>query len=100
MVQATSDDRFDDKVAKELSSLPPLQQFIYAILCVAAKERHYLTRDEVMLACQGITGDPLEDMTLMVRRHIAVAPPPGNQYRPRHRVIADIVFDRLHQSGQ
>lgn len=100
MVQATSDDRFDDKVAKELSSLPSVQQFIYALLCIAGKERHYLTRDEVMLACQGLSGDPLEALGLMVRRHIAVAPPPGNQHRPRHRVIADIVFDRLHQSGQ
>jgi len=100
MVEATSDERFDEKIAKELSSLPPVQQFVYALLCIAAREKHYLTRDEVLLACQGLPGDPLEALSLMVRRHIAVAPPPGTQYRPRHRVIADIVFERLHEAGQ
>lgn len=100
MVEATSDERFDEKIAKELSSLPALQQFIYALLCIAAREKHYLTRDEVMLACQGLPGDPFEALTLMVRRLIVFAPPPGIQYRPRHRVIADIVFERLHAAGQ
>jgi hypothetical protein len=100
MVEATSDERFDEKIAKELSSLPPVQQFIYALLCIASREKHYLTRDEVMLACQGLPGEPLEALNLLVRRLIAFAPPPGMQYRPRHRVIADIVFERLHEAGQ
>jgi tetratricopeptide (TPR) repeat protein len=101
MIEATTGERFEQKLQDELLELPGLQRFIYSVLCLAGQEKHYLTRDEVLLAAQGLPGgDPFEALTLLVRRHVASAPPPGTQYRPRHHVIAQVVVQALGDRGQ
>ena len=100
MLEATSGERFEDKIADELGHLGGLQKFVYAVLCIAASQNHYLTRDEVLLAAQGLPADANEALTLLVRRHICVSLPPSYENRPRHRVVAEVVFERLQQEGQ
>lgn len=100
MIEATSGQRFEDKAAKEFDDLEGLPRFVYAVLCVATTQRHFLTRDEILLACAGVDGDPLDALRKLLTRHLVVAPPPTNQHRARHRVIADIVFEKLVDAGQ
>ena len=100
MIEATSGERFEEKIVEELDELPGLQKFVYSLLCIAASQRHDRRPDEVLLACQALPGDALEALTLLVRRHVAVAPPPAHQHRPRHPVVADTVFQRLKEHAQ
>jgi hypothetical protein len=101
MIEATTGELFDQKIEKEYLDLPGLQQFIYAVVCIASQEKQHLTRDEVLLAAQGLPGgDAYEALTLLVRRHVVSSPPPGNQYRARHHVIAQVVFDALREQRQ
>ena len=100
MIEATSGERFEEKAANELNELSGLQQFVYAAVSLATTQRHFLTRDEVLLACAGLPGDPLDALTKLVARHLVAAPPPSNRHRARHRVIADIVFESLQQQTQ
>jgi hypothetical protein len=60
MIEATTGEQFDRKIVKELLELPGPQQFIYAALCIVGRQKHYLTRDEVLLAAQGLPGDAFE----------------------------------------
>jgi len=59
-----------------------------------------LTRDEILLA----SGDAAEEATIaldrLIARHLVVAHPPDIRYRTRHRVIADLVVDRLSEMEQ
>jgi hypothetical protein len=100
MIEATSGDRFEQKATSELNELEGIQRFVYAVVSVATTHRHFLTRDEILLAAGGLPGDPLDAVSKLAARHLLVAPPPSYQYRARHRVVADIVFDSLQHQGQ
>lgn len=101
MIEATTGELFEQKLEKELHDLPGLQQFVYAVVCIASQFKFFLTRDEVLLAAQGLPGgDAFEALTLLVRRHVVVSPPPGVQHRARHHVVADVVFTALRRDGR
>jgi hypothetical protein len=100
MIEATSGELFEEKAVHELNELTGLQQFLYAAVSVATTHRHYLTKDEAILACSGLAGDSIEAVSRLVARHLIVANPPDYQHRARHRVIAEVVSEQLKKQGQ
>jgi hypothetical protein len=100
MIEATSGELFEEKAVHELNELEGLQQFLYAAISVATTHRHYLTKDEAILACSGLAGDPIDAVSRLVARHLVVANPPDYQHKARHRVIAEVVSEQLRKQGQ
>ena len=100
MFQATTGERFEEKAANEFDGLEGVQKFVYSLLCIASSQRHYLTRDEISLACAEVPGDPVDALRRLTTRHVIVTVPPANHYQARHRMIADVVFDRMQQQRQ
>lgn len=100
MIEATSGERFEEKAVHELNELEGLQQFLYAAISVVTTQRHYLTKDEAILACAGLPGDSVDALAKLVARHLVVANPPTYQHRARHRVIAEVVAEQLRKQGQ
>jgi hypothetical protein len=100
MIEATSGEKFEDKVESELNDLAGIHQFIYALVCTASSQRHFLTKDEILLGTSEVEGDPIAALTMLVGRHLIIAAPPTYQYRARHRVIADLVLDDLRRAGR
>ncbi len=99
MIEATSSEKFELKATTELDGLQPPQWFIYALLVIASSQRHFLTKDEVLLAASDVA-DPADALNRLVSRHLVVARPPNYEYRVRHRVIADVVLDHLREQHQ
>ena len=100
MIEATSGKRFEQKAINECEDLIGVQRHVYATLCVASREGHFLTRDEIALSCSGMPGNGIEDLTTLLRRHLVVAPPPTQRYRIRHRLISELVCEYLVQQRQ
>jgi hypothetical protein len=101
MIQATSGEELEVKVLEELEELPKLQTFVYGLICVASNFRHYLLKDEVLLAVGGDDMDgALNALDRLVARHIVRADPPLYKYKARHRLIATVAFDRLQAVGK
>ena len=100
MYEATTGERFEEKAASEFDELEGVQKFVYSLICVASSQRHYLTRDEILMGCTDVPGDPIDAVQRLVNRHVIVTVPPANHYRARHRMVADVVFDRTQQLRQ
>jgi len=99
MIQATSGRRFEEKVHAELMELEEPQRFVYALVAVASASRLYLTRDEILIATGEISDDAVAALDRLVARHLVVADPPTYRYAARHRVIGDLILDKLAELG-
>ena len=97
MINATSDERFEDKARNELTDLAGVDRYVYSLVCVASSLRQYVTKDEVMLAAGDSGGEAAGALQRLVGRRLIIARPPSYEYRARHRVIADLVVDRLQE---
>ena len=95
MIQATSGENFERKAHDEYAKLEPSQKYPYALICVATSLRHALTRDEILLAQGDARDEALAAVERLVARHLVVPIPSRYEYRCRHRVIADLVFNKL-----
>jgi GTPase SAR1 family protein len=99
MIQATSGEKFEDKVVNELDELETEAQLIYAIIAVASSFRYALAREEIVLACKkhpsNIVLNLLEQLS---RRHLVSSA--DGLYRARHRVIADLLVSELTKLGR
>jgi hypothetical protein len=95
MIQATSNENFENKACGELTELTAAQHFVYSIVCVASALRYYLTKDEILLACGASYSDALLALDRLAARHLITVRPPAYRYRARHRVIADIIWNKL-----
>lgn len=97
MINATSDERFEEKARAEVTDLDGAARYAYSLVAVASSLRQYLTKDEVVLAAGDSGGEAAEALQVLVDRHLIVARPPSYEYRARHRVIADLVVERLQE---
>lgn len=95
MLQATSGDNFVRKAQDEFAQLTGSQRYVYSLASVATAQRNYLLKDEILLASSDQPNETLASLDRLIARHLIVASPGTNQYRGRHRVIADLVFDKL-----
>ena len=100
MINATSGERFEEKAKSELTELAGTDRYIYSIVCLASSLGHYLTKDEVLLAAGSTGSEAAEALDALAARHVLVSRPPTYEYRARHRVIAELVQDRLQALGE
>ena len=94
MIQATSNENFERKAHEELTQLRDTARYVYSLICVATSLRHYVTRDEIVLASAENGDEALGVLERLTARHVISTMPP-HRYRARHRVIADLVFNKL-----
>lgn len=98
MYEATSGRKFEEKIGEEFQELPAEQQLIYAIVAIANQQRAYLTRDEILMACDDTSNtalyalDRLTARGVLTERHAA--------YEVRHRRIAEVIVTGLRGSGR
>jgi len=97
MIGVTSGQRFEQKAANELVELTGMQRYVYALVNVVTSLRHYLLKDEILLACGDQSQDALDAINSLTARGLIVAPPPTYRYRARHRVVADLVVEKLRE---
>lgn len=100
MYEATSGKKFSERAADELNELQGVSKLVYGLVSTASAYRFSLTRDEVLIACGEATNETLNSINALVRRKL-IHTHSGNQYlRARHRVIADLIYNSLVQSGE
>jgi hypothetical protein len=97
MIQATSGENFERKAHDEFEALQSVQRYTYALISVATSLRYALGKDELLLAQADARDEGLVALERLVARHLVVPAPSRDQFRCRHRVIADLVFDKLRE---
>jgi hypothetical protein len=98
MYEATHGEKFETKIGEEFLALPAEQQLIYALTSLASSLRFSLTRDEILTATGDVSNTGLFALDRLASRDILVQR--SNTYAARHRVIAELITDRLRNSGQ
>lgn len=99
MIKATSGLEHSDKAKKEFNDLAADSRHVYAMVCLASSFRFSLSKAQVIAAVGDMTGASLITLDLLISRHLIVSKPDGT-VRARHRVIADLVRDELHRTGE
>jgi len=100
MIQATSGENFERKAENEYLELEGTLRYVYALIVVATSMRHTITKDEVLLACEDNYEEALIALDRLAAHHLVVLRPALAEYKCRHRVIADIIFDKLKELGE
>lgn len=100
MIEATSNRRFDEKVASECHDLVQDREtgLVYGIVAVATHLRNVVMRDEIMLAAGDSSNKALNKIESLLNQQLFIAFG-GNQIQLRHRVIADRVVDYYKSEG-
>jgi tetratricopeptide (TPR) repeat protein len=98
MIQATSNERFDEKVDSECHDLPEEQGLIYATVALATSLRQYLARDEILLATGDSSNESLNRIQRLIDQRLLIETQ-GFQIRLRHRVVADRAVDYYRREG-
>lgn len=88
MLEATSGQRFEERIDDECSQLPDNQGLLYAIASLATRFRSWLTKEEILLAAGGRPAEQLSDLDALVRQHLIIERA-SDQYYVRHRIVAD-----------
>jgi hypothetical protein len=100
MIQATSGERFEVKVCNELAEFEDESRKIYSLIAVASAFRFPLGKRDILVALGDPTNTVLNRLDELVRRKIVShIPGDNNIYTARHRVIADIIFNKLQAEG-
>lgn len=97
MIEATSGEKFEDRVVDEWRQQGEVERYVYALAALATGYSYPLRRDEVLLACGGGTRE-LDAVHALVRSRLLVKDE-LNRYRVRHRVIAEKLVDELASRG-
>jgi hypothetical protein len=100
MIQATSGEKFEIKAQDEYAELSGAQRYAYALITVATSLRYTVSKDEILLANADSHEEALVALDRLTARHLVVANSSTTEYRSRHRVIADLVFEKLKEQGE
>jgi hypothetical protein len=98
MIEATSGEKFEDKIVREWSDQDELGRYVYALVALATTHGYPLDRAEVMLASSQTRQHELEAVNKLTRAHLLVEDD-AKRLRVRHRVIADRLVDELTARG-
>ncbi len=92
MIEATSNERFEEKVDAEFRELLPEAQLIYSIICLATSLRAYLLREELLAAAGDVSNDALNRVERLIAQKMVSATAGSPRFiAARHRVIAERV---------
>lgn len=95
MMEATSGEKFDEKVISEFEQLDEHQRLLYAITCVVFSQRYTVDRQELLLAAGSSDLASTNALEALASRHIIVRRDLNSGYRPRHRMIAEVVVSGM-----
>lgn len=99
MLEATSGEKFEDKIVRECEELPGDLQTAYAVIALATANRYWLPLDDVLAALSDHTAEGLEVVDRLVRGHLVLRNA-NNTHMARHPVIAREVVSQFRRSGQ
>lgn len=97
MIEATSGERFEDRVLHEWQNQAGAAKYVYALVSLATANSYAMSRDEVLLSCGG-KSEEMAAMAKLVRARLLVEV--DGRLRTRHRVIAERLVDELAQRGE
>ncbi len=100
MIQATSGENFEKKAQDEYTELEQTHKYPYALIAVATSLRYTLTKDEILLAQGDSPEEALIALERLTARHLVLFNQTTSDYRCRHRVISDLVFDKVKEQGE
>ena len=99
MIEVTSNRRFEEKAVNELTDLDSTAAKIYAQISVAHSFRFGLQQEEILLAApQDLSNEVLNAIKRLVSRKIVSYRSTGFIWA-RHRYIADILHNKLQETG-
>lgn len=99
MIEATTGERFEEKINRECRELGGDAGLIYAIVAIATASRSDLTRQEILLASGDTTNAGLNRLQGLINQHLLVTTP-GGRIRLRHRLIAEKAVDYFRAQRQ
>ncbi len=99
MLEATSGQRFEERIDDECSQLLADQALVYAIAAVATRYRLWLNVDEILAAVGEANAEQLRVINALVRQHLLVPAGDGG-LGVRHRIIADRAVSWFRRQGQ
>jgi Mrp family chromosome partitioning ATPase len=100
MIRATSGEKLEKKAQDEYLELSGAQRYVYALVALATALRYPVTKDEILLANGDSHEEALVALERLNARHLIVAKTGISEYRCRHRVIAELVFDKLKELSE
>jgi hypothetical protein len=99
MVEATSGERFDEKIDRECGELGMELGLVYAVFAVATNLRHFLYMDESLLAIGDASNEALNHVQALINQKLVIPTELGG-YQVRHRYIADRVVEYFKSNSQ
>jgi hypothetical protein len=99
MIEATSGERFELKVAEEFHNLEAEQKLVYAVVAISTELRFGLTKDEILIASGDVSNTGLFALDRLLARRL-LSSTDGGDIRVRHRTLAEVVVSQLRRGGQ
>lgn len=99
MIEATTGERFEQKIIQECENLAPDLQLLYAATALATSERFKLRMEDFLGVLSDLSPEGLGIVDRLVRQHLILQSPSGT-YVARHPVIAREVVGYYRSSGQ
>jgi len=98
MIEATSGQRFEEKIDRECADLGLELGLVYAIAVVATAVGQMVSRDELLVATGRADNDMLNNIQRLINQRLLTVK--GAGLSVRHRVIADRALDYYHEQHQ
>jgi len=99
MLEATSGERFEDKIVRECEELSPELTTAYAVSALATSHGYALGIDDLLSVLSDVSNEGLELIDRLIRQHLVLRLPAGTLVA-RHPVIAREVVTYYRRSGQ
>jgi hypothetical protein len=98
MLEATSSQRFEEKVVEEYGELGEIAKTLYELISVSYSLRFPAPKSMLLVALGDASNEALNNLDALERRQLVVLD--AGRYRPRHRVIADTLVGHLEEADR
>lgn len=95
MYEATSGQRFEEKVVEEYQQLQGISQLLYGLTSVAHYYGHSIARDELLIASGDQTNEALNAIEVLARRQLVVHSVTPGTFRSRHKMVSELLVEHL-----
>lgn len=99
MLEATSGEKFEDKIARECTELNPELQLAYAATALATSNRYSLGTEDLLAIVSDVSTSGLSIIDRLERQHLLL-PKESAHYVLRHPLVAQQVVSYYRNSGQ
>lgn len=99
LIEATSGQRFDEKLAAECDELDVDSRFLYAAACLATTRGFGILQEELLVAHGTADNRTMNQMRELVRRGLIIQGP-QRRLSARHRLVADKAVEHFRDTKQ